>query len=226
MAPTPKPAAGGTFRETLWFKKGDVDQMVAEARARVEAARAKGIAVSEADAEAAAGAPPPPEEHLKPLEDQYVDDGSVTAEDRKKFSLRSGGTATALPTVGQIPGERMSDAEVMAEVGGKKRFGIIAVAVVIAIALGIVAWKALRPKDVAKSAAAMTPPTIPTTEPAPPPAPEPPKSAEAAKPTEHGKAGAATAEKDPADEPAPKAAHASSKKHVVAKKAKGKKAHR
>ena len=44
MAPTPKPAAGGTFRETLWFKKGDVDQMVAEARARVEAAREKSVA--------------------------------------------------------------------------------------------------------------------------------------------------------------------------------------
>src|SRR4029077_18654766 len=48
-APTPKPAAGGNLRETLWFKKGDVDQMVADARARVEAARAKGIAVPDPD---------------------------------------------------------------------------------------------------------------------------------------------------------------------------------
>ena len=101
-APTPKPAAGGNFRETLWFKKGDVDQMVADARARVEAARAKGVAVSEADAEAAAGAvvPPVAEEGAKPLDERYVDDGSLTADDRKKFSLRSGATSAALPTVG------------------------------------------------------------------------------------------------------------------------------
>ena len=76
-APTPKPAAGGNFRETLWFKKGDVDQMVADARARVEAARAKGVAVSDADAEVAAGASPvaAPEEGAKPLDERYVDDG-------------------------------------------------------------------------------------------------------------------------------------------------------
>ena len=122
-APTPKPAAGGNFRETLWFKKGDVDQMVAEARARVEAARAKGIAVSDADAEVAAAVAEvaAPEEGAKPLDERYVDDGTVTVEDRKKFSLRSGATSTALPTVGgAMPGERMSDAEVMGEIGGKK----------------------------------------------------------------------------------------------------------
>ena len=57
-APTPKPAAGGTFRETLWFKKGDVDQMVAEARARVEAARGK-VAPPPRSAEAPHGGRPP-----------------------------------------------------------------------------------------------------------------------------------------------------------------------
>ncbi len=54
-APTPKPAAGGNFRETLWFKKGDVDQMVAEARQRVEAARAKGISVPDPEARGGGG---------------------------------------------------------------------------------------------------------------------------------------------------------------------------
>src|SRR5439155_4313793 len=75
-APTPKPAAGGNFRETLWFKKGDVDQMVADARARVEAARAKGVAVSEAYAAAAAGAvvTPVAEEGVTQLDEPYVDD--------------------------------------------------------------------------------------------------------------------------------------------------------
>ena len=227
--PTPKPAAGGNFRETLWFKKGDVDQMVAEARARVEAARAKGIAVSDADAEAAAmaaaAAASPEAEGTKPLDDRYVDDGTVTAEDRKKFSLRSGGTATALPAVGHIPGERMSDAEMMGEIGGKRRIGIIVVAVIIAALLGIFVVKKLTAKDVSKNATAMTPPTIPTAEPAPPapPTPAPPAPTAAA-----AKAPAAAA-KDESDEPSPpKAAHAGggAKKHVVAKKPKGKKAHK
>ncbi|HEY7371689.1 MAG TPA: serine/threonine-protein kinase [Polyangia bacterium] len=227
VAPTPKPAAGGNFRETLWFKKGDVDQMVAEARARVEAARARGVAVSEADAAAAAGAPAAPEEQAKPLSDQYVDDGTLTAEDRKKFSLRSGATSTALPTVGgAVPGERMSDAEVMGEIGGKKRIGIIIVAVIVAALLGIFFFKKMTAKDVSKNAAAMTPPTIPTTTPTPPPeatpppAPPPPPVA-AVKPP----APAATKDKE-ADDPAPpKASHSAAKKHA-AKKAKGKKAHR
>jgi serine/threonine-protein kinase len=224
-APTPKPAAGGNFRETLWFKKGDVDQMVAEARQRVEAARAKGIAVPDPEGEVAAAVGS--EIEAGPLDERYVDDGSVTTDDRKKFSLRSGATSTALPTVGGvIPGERMSDAEVMAEVGGKKRIVIIAVAVAVAALLGIFFWKQFKAKDVSKNAAALTPTEIPTQAPppemAPPPAPPVPPVA-AVKPP-------AAAAKD-ADEPTPKAARAPSaaKKHATATKgakAKGKKPHK
>ena len=226
-APTPKPAAGGNFRETLWFKKGDVDQMVAEARQRVEAARAKGIAVPDPEAEVAAAVAA--EVEAGPLDERYVDDGSVTADDRKKFSLRSGATSTALPTVGgAIPGERMSDAEVMAEVGGKKRIIIIAVAVAVVALLGIFVWKQFKAKDVSKNAAALTPTEIPTQAPppevTPPPAPPAPPVA-AAKPP------AAAAAKD-TDEPTPtpKAARTppAAKKHAATKgaKAKGKKPHK
>jgi hypothetical protein len=113
----------------------------------------------------------------------------------------------------------------MAEVGGKKRIGIIVIAVIVAALLGILAFKKLSAKDVSKSAAAMTPPTIPTADPTPAPPPDVAKPAEAAKPAAAAKPTAA-AEKDDGDEPAPKAVHSGSKKHVVAKKAKGKKAHR
>src|SRR4029078_562449 len=152
------------FRETLWFKKGDVDQMVEDARKRVEAARAKGQSVPDAEsvvAEAAAAV----DQGGAPVDDQrYVDDASLTAEDRKKVSLRSGATSTALPTVaGAMPGERMSDAEVMGEIGGKKKFIIIAVAIVVAALIGVVVFKSMKSKDVARSAEAMTPTTIPTT---------------------------------------------------------------
>ena len=37
----PKPTGAAAFRETLWFKQGDVDQMVADARAKLDASRAK-----------------------------------------------------------------------------------------------------------------------------------------------------------------------------------------
>src|SRR6185436_6636859 len=132
---------------------------------------------------AAAAAASPEAEGAKPLDDRYVDDGSVTADDRRKFSLRSGGTATSLPTVGHVPGERMSDDEVMGEIGGKRRIGIIVVAVIIAALLGIFAVKKLTAKDVSKNATAMTPPTIPTAEPAPPtPAPPAPTAAAAKAP--------------------------------------------
>jgi len=113
----------------------------------------------------------------------------------------------------------------MGEIGGKRRIGIIVVAVIIAALLGIFVVKKLTAKDVSKNATAMTPPTIPTAEPAPPapPTPAPPAPTAAA-----AKAPAAAA-KDESDEPSPpKAAHAGggAKKHVVAKKPKGKKAHK
>jgi hypothetical protein len=173
-APTPKPAAGGNFRETLWFKKGDVDQMVADARARVEATRGKGAPPPEAELPAEVVAA----EDARPIEERYVDDGSVTAEDRKKFSLRSGATSAALPTVGgMVPGERMSDTEVVGEIGGKKRLLVIGI-VVAAVLIALVAVVALgfRNKDTAKSAAAMTPVQVPS-QPTAPSAPAAPPAA-------------------------------------------------
>ncbi len=172
-APTPKQAAGGTFRETLWFKKGDVDQMVAEARARVEAARGKGATPPEEVAAVAAGEAPP--EDVRPLEDRYVDDGSVTAEDRKKFSLRSGGTATAMPIAGRMPGDRMSESEMVGEIGKGKRAAIIGVAIALAVVLGAIAFMAMRHKGAVKSAVAVPAPAV--AEPAPPPVEAPPPPA-------------------------------------------------
>jgi len=83
--------------------------------------------------------PPPtdlPAVDAKPLEERYVDDGTVTVDDRKAYSLRSGATSTALPTVGGVvPGERMSESEMIGEIGGGKRITIIVVAAVVVLAL-------------------------------------------------------------------------------------------
>jgi hypothetical protein len=53
-----------TFRETLWFKTG--------------------LTTEHDDA---------PSDQLRPVEDRYLDDASLTAEDRKELSLRTGQTS-------------------------------------------------------------------------------------------------------------------------------------
>jgi hypothetical protein len=210
-APTPKPAAGGTFRETLWFKKGDVDQMVADARARVEASRGK-------------GAPPPaeaelPAEDARPIEERYVDDGSVTTEDRKKFSLRSGGTSSALPTVGgMIPGERMSDAEMAGEIGGGKRTLVFVIAGVVVLGLIVTVVMVFRGKNVAKGVGALTPVPV-QTQPTPAPAPPPPAPAAAAPtPAKPAEGAEAAAKEDDGETPAAAAKPRASARKQAAKK--------
>jgi hypothetical protein len=210
----------GNFRETLWFKKGDVDQMVADARAKVAAM---------ASAKKAAAEPELPAEDAKPLEDRYQDDGTVTVEDRKKFSLASGATSAAMPTRGSgkvVPGERMTEDEVLGEIGGGKRvmiIGIVAAVVVALIAVVIVSVKG-KPKEkppVEKAQiaepAAVAPETTPAAAaPATPAAPKTaePKTVPPAAPAEKAEAAVAPAKPDPA----PKAP---SKKKAVSKKKSG-----
>jgi eukaryotic-like serine/threonine-protein kinase len=125
---------GAAFRETLWFKKGDVEHMIAEARAKM----ASGNKEAAVEAEPEVGL-----DESKPIEDRYVDDGSVTSDDRKKYSLRTGGTATAIPVVraGAVPGEAMSEREVIREVSGTRRAVIlVAVGLVVAGIVGGVLW--------------------------------------------------------------------------------------
>ena len=62
------------FRETLWFKKGELDAR--------EAARA-----AEGDDDLAAGAV-----DLLPVQDRYQDDGSLTRTDSHYFGVHSGTT--------------------------------------------------------------------------------------------------------------------------------------
>jgi hypothetical protein len=220
-----KPGGAAAFRETLWFKQGDVDQMVADARAKLESSRKVGAPAPE---------PELPPADTKPLEDRYRDDGSVSVEDRKKYSLRSGGTAAGLPTVGgAMPGERMSAEEMMGEIGGGKRVGIIVVAVAAVLAIIVVLVMMFRGRHVEQSAAALTPVTVPT-EPTPAPPPPPPAPPAAAAPAPAAPAAAAPAKPAAAapaaaaeeeEEAAPKAPpHASGggKKHAAAKKAKKK----
>ena len=217
VALTPEQAAG-QFRETLWFKKGDVDQMVADARAKVQAM---------VDAKSAAAAPAPdvappaadvsgPSTTISPddpkaLAERYTDDGTLTVADHNKFSLGSTGNSGRVVAARgeEIPGERMSDNEVLDEIGGGKRLAIIGIAVVVVVALVGVGIVALRGKSHPAPAApppASAPATVPAPEKAPAPAAEPPKPAAAA-PAE-----------EPAEAETPAAPKPAVKHHPVAKK--------
>jgi len=151
---------GAAFRETLWFKKGDVEHMIAEARAKMANQGAK----------AAEPEVSPLEDEVKPVEDRYVDDGSVTSEDRKKFSLRTGGTATAMPTArpAQVPGESMTEHDVIREVSGSRRAIVIAVAAIVVVAVVAAVLMMMRGKPMS-AAPAKAPAAVAV--PAPPPAP-------------------------------------------------------
>lgn len=64
------------FRETLWFKKGLLDADVASQASEDE----------------------PTAVDTLPIEDRYLDDGTVTASDSVQFGLHTG-TTRPLPTV-------------------------------------------------------------------------------------------------------------------------------
>jgi eukaryotic-like serine/threonine-protein kinase len=68
----------GRFRETMWFKKGDLDAQAAIAAAEERARTGKDAGSDKADS--------------KPTDERYNDDGSITRGDKEKYSLRTGGT--------------------------------------------------------------------------------------------------------------------------------------
>jgi serine/threonine-protein kinase len=218
LGPVPPGHSPTSFRETLWFKKGDVDQMVADARAKVAA-----IVDAKKAAEAAEAVPAVAGEESKPLEERYTDDGTVTASDRKNFSLGSGGTSVGTRG-GTVPGERMSDSDVLDEIGGGKRFLIIGIAVAVVVALVAVVVVYVRGKGHHEAEQARVP--------APPAAPAAPAAEKAPPPTtpaEAPKAQTPPATKEPAAEgkeadeapPAPpvaKKAAPAARHHAAAKK--------
>jgi len=107
------------FSETMWFKKGEMD--------------------ADAAVPATADAPPAPVAPVDslPIEDRYVDDGTLTQGDSQKYSLRTGTTAM-MQAMGRpaTPRSRVSERELVREMTGSRMW--IAGAVVLA-AIGVVA---------------------------------------------------------------------------------------
>jgi hypothetical protein len=109
----------GKFRETLWFKKGQLDSEAAEERAR--SGRDTGNERSDS----------------LPMDERYKDDGSLSRGDKEKFSLRTGGTEL-MPKLRDSHSQsnpKVSEDELIGEMkaGRGKIFALIGVAIVVLI---------------------------------------------------------------------------------------------
>ena len=116
----------GKFRETMWFKKGDLDAQAAVAAAEERARTGKDVSADKADS--------------LPMDERYKDDGSISRGDKEKYSLRTGGTQM-MAAVRQDPslsGKVSEDALIGEMKGGRSRVLIAIVVAVVALALIIV----------------------------------------------------------------------------------------
>ncbi|MDB4963017.1 MAG: serine/threonine protein kinase [Myxococcales bacterium] len=89
--PAGEDASKGKFRETMWFKKGDLDAQAAVAAADERAKTGKDASADKADS--------------LPIDERYKDDGSISRGDKEKYSLRTGATQM----MSAIPDERRAD---------------------------------------------------------------------------------------------------------------------
>jgi serine/threonine protein kinase len=116
----------GKFRETMWFKKGELDEAAAAAAAQ---AKPGDLASDKADE--------------APIEERYKDDGSLSADDRARLSLRTGGTQTQASVrepVRGAPTEGMEEDDLVGEMkaGRGKALLLIGIAAALVIALVVV----------------------------------------------------------------------------------------
>jgi hypothetical protein len=119
-------ASKGKFRETMWFKKGDLDAEAAT-RAAEEAARTgKTVDQDKADS--------------LPIDERYKDDGSITRGDKDKYSLRSGATQ-AMPAMNKQQrggSSKVSEDALVSEMKGGRGPILIAIIVGVIAIVGIV----------------------------------------------------------------------------------------
>jgi eukaryotic-like serine/threonine-protein kinase len=97
-----EPDTKGKFRETMWFKKGELDAEAAQVAAEERARGGKDVA-DKADA--------------LPMDERYKDDGTISRSDKEKYSLRTGATAMmkAMPKDGGGTSMRVSEDALMRE---------------------------------------------------------------------------------------------------------------
>lgn len=119
----PNRRAKGKFRETLWFKKGELDAAAAEAAAKSK----DGAAEDKVD--------------TLPMEERYTDDGSVTSNDAERYSLKTGHTSS-MPAMSESPAgpsrSSVSEDELISELKRGRRKIFIAIALGAAVIAAII----------------------------------------------------------------------------------------
>ena len=110
-----KDDAKGKFRETMWFKKGDLDAQAAQAAAEERARTGKDSSTDKAD--------------TLPMDERYKDDGSISRGDKEKYSLRTGGTQMMAAAKGNpaasMSGKVSEDALIGEMKGGRNKLFVI-----------------------------------------------------------------------------------------------------
>jgi len=115
----------GKFRETMWFKKGELDVQAAEAAAAEHAKTGKDGS-DKAD--------------QMPIDERYKDDGTLSRSDKEKYSLRTGATmmTAAVRDSGahNSMGKVSEDALIDEMKGGRNKvFALIAIALVVIVVI-------------------------------------------------------------------------------------------
>jgi serine/threonine-protein kinase len=117
----------GKFRETMWFKKGDLDAQAAVAAAEERARTGKEAGADKADS--------------LPMDERYKDDGSISRGDKEKYSLRTGATQmmSAIRHDGAGTSMKVSEDALIGEMkGGRSKVLIAIVLAFVAIVVLIV----------------------------------------------------------------------------------------
>ncbi|HSS01111.1 MAG TPA: serine/threonine-protein kinase [Kofleriaceae bacterium] len=110
------------FRDTLWFKKGELDAQAAQTAAE-ERAVGNDLAHDKSD--------------MLPIDERYKDDGTVSRTDKEKYSLRTGATAGHMamrdPSVSASMSGKVSEDALIDEMKGGRNlvFVIIGIGVII-----------------------------------------------------------------------------------------------
>jgi hypothetical protein len=116
----------GKFRETMWFKKGDLDAQAAVAAAEERARTGKDVATDKADS--------------LPIDERYKDDGSISRSDKEKYSLRTGATMM-MSAVKDAPPDasmnKISEDVLVSEMKGGRTWIFLAIAAGL-VAIGLI----------------------------------------------------------------------------------------
>ncbi|MFH1130020.1 MAG: serine/threonine-protein kinase, partial [Pseudomonadota bacterium] len=130
----PRMQPGGEFRETMWFYKGELHSAIAE-----EGGGKEGDEPEEAALKSPLTGETPGE-----ISARYVDDGSMSEDEARRLSLRTGSTqAMRIDKIpdGKVPGKEMDEGDFVGEMTRGRKIAILVFGLIaLAIIAGVVTW--------------------------------------------------------------------------------------